>query len=42
MAMYETWQQFVQTYLSGSEADYQAAVRKFQAAHTRSGDEEAL
>ncbi len=26
----ETWQQFVQTYLSGSEADYQAAVRKFQ------------
>jgi acyl CoA:acetate/3-ketoacid CoA transferase alpha subunit len=25
----ETWQQFVQTYLSGSEADYQAAVRKF-------------
>ena len=26
-----TWQQFVQTYLSGSEADYQAAVRKFTA-----------
>jgi len=25
----ETWQQFVGTYLSGSEADYQAAVRKF-------------
>jgi glutaconate CoA-transferase subunit A len=25
----ETWQQFVATYLSGSEADYQAAVRKF-------------
>ena len=25
----ETWQQFVKTYLSGSEADYQAAVRKF-------------
>jgi acyl CoA:acetate/3-ketoacid CoA transferase alpha subunit len=28
----ETWQQFVDTYLSGSEADYQAAVRKFQEA----------
>ena len=28
----ETWQQFVQTYLSGSEADYQAAVRKFREA----------
>jgi glutaconate CoA-transferase subunit A len=28
----ETWQQFVQAYLSGSEADYQAAVRKFQEA----------
>ena len=27
----ETWQQFVSTYLSGSEADYQAAVRKFKA-----------
>jgi acyl CoA:acetate/3-ketoacid CoA transferase alpha subunit len=26
----ETWQEFVATYLSGSEADYQAAVRKFQ------------
>ncbi|HJT94800.1 MAG TPA: CoA-transferase [Mycobacterium sp.] len=26
----EGWQQFVATYLSGSEADYQAAVRKFQ------------
>ncbi|AHC27518.1 MULTISPECIES: CoA transferase subunit A [Mycobacteriaceae] len=25
----ETWAEFVQTYLSGSEADYQAAVRKF-------------
>ncbi|TFV59953.1 CoA transferase subunit A [Mycobacterium sp. PS03-16] len=25
----ETWQQFVATYLSGSEADYQAAVRAF-------------
>jgi glutaconate CoA-transferase, subunit A len=28
----ETWQAFLQTYLSGSEADYQAAVRKFQEA----------
>jgi len=28
----ETWQQFVQTYLSGGEADYQAAVRKFKEA----------
>jgi acyl CoA:acetate/3-ketoacid CoA transferase alpha subunit len=28
----ETWQQFVDTYLSGSEADYQTAVRKFQEA----------
>ena len=27
----ETWQQFVATYLSGSEADYQAAIRKFKA-----------
>ena len=27
----ETWQQFVATYLSGSEADYQAAVRAFKA-----------
>jgi hypothetical protein len=26
----ETWQQFVQTYLSGNEADYQAAVRKWK------------
>ena len=26
----ETWAQFVETYLSGSEADYQAAVRKFK------------
>jgi acyl CoA:acetate/3-ketoacid CoA transferase alpha subunit len=25
----ESWAEFVQTYLSGSEADYQAAVRKF-------------
>ena len=24
-----TWQQFVETYLSGTEADYQAAVRRF-------------
>jgi glutaconate CoA-transferase, subunit A len=37
----ETWRQFEQTYLSGSEADYQAAVRKFQDAHARSGKEEA-
>jgi acyl CoA:acetate/3-ketoacid CoA transferase alpha subunit len=28
----ESWQQFVATYLSGSEADYQAAVREFEAA----------
>src|SRR6478736_5488227 len=27
----ETWRQFVATYLSGSEADYQAAVRAFKA-----------
>jgi hypothetical protein len=27
-----TWADFVKTYLSGSEADYQAAVRKFQEA----------
>jgi hypothetical protein len=27
----ESWQEFVKTYLSGSEADYQAAVRKFKA-----------
>lgn len=26
----ESWADFVKTYLSGSEADYQAAVRKFQ------------
>jgi hypothetical protein len=26
----ETWSTFVQTYLSGSEADYQAAVRTFK------------
>ena len=25
----ESWAEFVSTYLSGSEADYQAAVRKF-------------
>ena len=25
----ETWQEFVDTYLSGSEDDYQAAVREF-------------
>jgi hypothetical protein len=25
----ETWAEFVKTYLSGNEADYQAAVRKF-------------
>jgi glutaconate CoA-transferase, subunit A len=25
----ESWQTFVQTYLSGGEAEYQAAVRKF-------------
>jgi glutaconate CoA-transferase subunit A len=25
----ETWQQFVSTYLTGSEADYQAAVARF-------------
>jgi hypothetical protein len=28
----ETWQEFVATYLSGSEADYQAAVRQFSEA----------
>lgn len=28
----ETWAEFVKTYLSGSEADYQAAVREFAAA----------
>ena len=26
----EGWQTFVQTYLSGGEAEYQAAVRKFR------------
>jgi acyl CoA:acetate/3-ketoacid CoA transferase alpha subunit len=26
----QTWQEFVATYLSGNEADYQAAVRKFK------------
>ncbi|MCW2689449.1 MAG: acyl CoA:acetate/3-ketoacid CoA transferase, alpha subunit [Mycobacterium sp.] len=26
----ESWQQFIQTYLSGSEADYQSAVRRFR------------
>src|SRR5258707_12272014 len=31
----ETWQQFGQTFLSGTEADYQAAVRKFADAHAR-------
>ena len=28
----ETWAEFVATYLSGSEADYQAAVRTFSEA----------
>ena len=28
----ETWTEFVKTYLSGSEDDYQAAVRKFKEA----------
>jgi hypothetical protein len=37
-----TWQQFVQTYLSGSEADYQAAVRTFAAAHASTGEGQAL
>jgi glutaconate CoA-transferase subunit A len=32
----ESWQQFVQTYLSGSEADYQAAVRQFAEAQEAS------
>ena len=31
----EGWQEFVATYLSGSEADYQAAVRKFAEARPR-------
>ena len=30
----ETWSTFVETYLSGSEADYQAAVRKFKEAQS--------
>jgi acyl CoA:acetate/3-ketoacid CoA transferase alpha subunit len=37
----ETWQAFVQNYLCASEADYQAAVRKFQAADARSARQEA-
>jgi glutaconate CoA-transferase, subunit A len=32
----ETWQEFVATYLSGSEADYQAAVREFKHAQEAS------
>jgi acyl CoA:acetate/3-ketoacid CoA transferase alpha subunit len=36
----ETWQAFVSTYLSGDEADYQAAVRKFDTADARSGNAE--
>lgn len=32
----ETWARFVETYLSGSEADYQAAVREFQQAQEAS------
>jgi glutaconate CoA-transferase subunit A len=37
----ETWAEFVKTYLSGSEADYQAAVRKFSAdARSKSKKEE--
>ena len=32
----ETWAEFVTTYLSGSEADYQAAVREFKAAQEAS------
>lgn len=35
----ESWQQFVTTYLAGSEADYQAAVREF--ADERSREEHA-
>ncbi|GAA2538755.1 cholesterol ring-cleaving hydrolase subunit IpdA [Mycolicibacterium diernhoferi] len=31
----ETWAEFVKTYLSGSEADYQAAVRKFAEENNR-------
>ncbi len=33
----ETWAEFVATYLSGSEADYQAAVRKFAEAQKEGG-----
>jgi hypothetical protein len=36
----ETWRAFVATYLSGDEADYQAAVRKFDTADARSGNAE--
>ncbi|MUL79595.1 cholesterol ring-cleaving hydrolase subunit IpdA [Mycolicibacterium sp. CBMA 226] len=32
----ETWAEFVKTYLSGTEADYQAAVRKFAEAQKES------
>jgi acyl CoA:acetate/3-ketoacid CoA transferase alpha subunit len=32
----DTWQEFVDIYLSGSEADYQAAVRKFKQAQEAS------
>lgn len=35
----ETWAEFVKTYLSGTEADYQAAVRKF--AEARAAQKEA-
>ncbi len=34
----ESWQEFVKTYLSGSEADYQAAVRKFKAESAKEAD----
>ncbi len=41
-ASHETWRQFVSTYLSGSEAEYQAAVRRFaETAHATSGKDEA-
>jgi acyl CoA:acetate/3-ketoacid CoA transferase alpha subunit len=33
----ESWQLFVQTYLSGSEADYQVAVRKFTEEQKKEG-----
>jgi acyl CoA:acetate/3-ketoacid CoA transferase alpha subunit len=36
----DAWQTFVGTYLSGSEADYQAAVRKFQTARSAGADEQ--